>query len=70
MSTTKPLSDAEALKIAMEICRLLNGLTIAQAEWVLREASDCLRQNTRVDVSNPDLAAIKQALGIVSREST
>jgi hypothetical protein len=57
-----PIEDGEAHRLALEIVKMLHGLTISEAEWVLRLAGGHLHGSTRVDTASPDFAARVQEL--------
>lgn len=48
---TKSIGTVEAQEMAVELIKKLDGLSIGQAEWVLREAGDLIRSTHSVDVN-------------------
>lgn len=53
----RQIEDIEANGLAIEVLKHLDGLTVAQAQWVLKEADSLLRSRTRLDISGPDFSA-------------
>ena len=56
--------DAAAWKLAAEILESLQGLSIAEAEYVLREAGTMLRAS--VVINTEVVAAVKQQFAVAS----
>lgn len=62
------LSGMQAQLKAVEVIRLLDGLTVAEAKWVLREADLILNNTHIVSVVNPVFTAACQALACASAQ--
>lgn len=56
------LTDTQADIMAMEIIKQLDGLTVAEAQWVLKEATLLLNNTHCVSVTNPLFTAAAEAL--------
>ena len=53
-ATQRPdLTDAQIDRLAIDIIRLMDGLRVAQAEYVLDQAKFLLKSNNRIDVNSP-----------------
>lgn len=50
----KRLLDIEEQRLAMGLIKQLEGLSIAQARWVLEVAADLINNTHRVDISTND----------------
>ena len=69
MSDKTTIDIKEAADLSFKIIRLLNGLTIGQAEWVLKEAKAWLFQTHRVDTRLAELNEIHQGESLIGNKS-
>lgn len=68
MNARKDLTETQAHLTALEIIRMLEGLTIGEAKWVLRETELVLNSTHSVSVDNPLFTAADAALQRVLRQ--
>ena len=64
----KEMTAKEAYSTAHEIVKLLDGVRISEARWVLTEAEALLAYTHRVDANNPGLTVEDGGAKIVPDE--
>lgn len=62
------LTDAEAQLLATQVLGLLNGLCVAEAQWVLQQADTMLLNTHRVDTDSPLFSECLEELRRASAE--
>lgn len=65
----RQIEEPECRRLALAILRPLRGLSIGQAEWVLREAVAILKSTHPVDPANPAFIAFEQECQRACHES-
>lgn len=65
----KEISEIEAMELAVKIIRLLDGLSIGQANWALSETKQLLYSTQLVDVSGHAFTEALQELEAFSDQS-
>lgn len=64
---SREIDEIEAAALSIQVLRLLDGLSVGQAKWVLDLTQLHLGMATQVDVSHPNFIAVAQEFEAVSR---